>query len=163
MGHQHHTSGAAHTRLGRPPIPGERDLLLRLDAWCRQNGLPTTGNRSIAVAALHDPDLAHPWRDVQIAIAPEAREGQPLGPDPRRWPAAARYRLAELERGGLERRSALRAVRAERQGPTAPDRHRAAAGGAQGPPLRQRRTGRRRRTTAAADVPASRRSGSDVG
>lgn len=163
MSNRPYASGAAQARRDLPPTSGEKDLLLRLDAWCRQNGLPTTGNRAIADAALRDMEYVHRWRDVSITSPPESPGVQPLGPDPRRWPPTARYRVAELERDGLGRRSALRTVRAAQQAPTRRERDQAASGGAPDATIRRRRAGRSRRTKAATGRPVSPRSASEIG
>jgi len=158
-----HASAAPHARRGLQATSGERDLLLRLDAWCRQHGQPSAGNRAIAVAALRDADSAHRWREVSIAGGPQAPGGRPLGPAPRRWPPAARYRLAELERDGLGRRSALREVRAEQTVPGELERAHTSPDGAADTPLRRPRAGRPRRTGATTGRPVTPRSSPDVG
>jgi len=92
------------------PCSGIRNLERQLDQWCRENGARTSMNSWIAERAHHE--LAAPtgmWRSVEDKAY---RQHHEILPDQlRTWPASWRYRVADLERGGVPRSVAIQRVR----------------------------------------------------
>jgi len=90
-----------------------RELVRELDAWSRDWGWPTAGNTSVAEAVVDQVwgNLSSPG-EIELAPPDEIQ----LADDLRRWPARWRYLLAELERGGVERASAVDVIRGDAEG-----------------------------------------------
>jgi hypothetical protein len=120
----HGSSAPGNVRCGRLPrsrnswpaeaLDAHRDLLRRLDTACRNRGLPPAGNEWIA-----DEAVRQVWEKDAAPFSPphapsmEARGSLPL--ELRRWPATWRYRVADLEKSGRSRESAVRVARAEHE------------------------------------------------
>ena len=96
-----------------------RGLARELDLWCRERGLPTAGNTEVAEAAV-DQVWAEPDAEGAGRIDPVSAGPHLLPDELRRWPARWRYLVAELERGGMERASAVEVVRWGAEGLGAP-------------------------------------------
>jgi hypothetical protein len=89
-----------------------RDLVRDLDSWCRDRLWPSGSNEAFAEEAIHRAEAGGPWRRLDPHVA--ANDGTDALPaDLRRWPADWRYRVAELERRGLSRGTAVEHARAE--------------------------------------------------
>lgn len=113
--HDSHQPNRSRPELAAAVPPTAQSVCTQLDRWCREHDVSTTSNHRLArEAARRAGDTALP-RKVSIRASATDR-GTAVGPDPRRWPAAARYRLADLERTGIDREPAVATVLRELSG-----------------------------------------------
>ncbi len=97
------------------PVPAQAaylDLLRQLDRASRDQALSALNNQWIA-----DRAVRQAWEGTQAFPSlppwPSVEDRGPLPLELRRWPAAWRYRVADLERSGRSRETAIGIARAE--------------------------------------------------